>query len=143
MRFHISGQKRLLNQSKYGIMKTMQDNRSRERTKSRGSDSDAQTITGARTKLPARTKKDKVPPTTVSTLGASHNPELMYQVQDEDGNVRTYFETHPLGNRKTRRYRSRHHPYFTKTRTGGRDWEITLRDLSRERSQEQSSPPSE
>ena len=67
-------------------------------------------------------KREKVPPTYSSTPGASHDPALHYQVQDEKGNVKTYFLLHPAGNRKQRRYRQRHHPFYTKSAHPGRDW---------------------
>lgn len=47
---------------------------------------------------------------------SGHNPELYYQEQDEHGVVRTFFLVHPGGNRRTRRYRQRHFPQFTKKR---------------------------
>ncbi len=64
---------------------------------------------------------------------ARHNPELYYDVQDEDGAVRREFLTHSRGNRRTRRLRQRHHPYFTKTSTKGRAWRSAIADMQRER----------
>lgn len=112
----------------------MVNNRGRELETSRGSGSDAQAITGARTRFLPRTIKGRVPPTFGSTQGASHDPNLYHQVIDEDGTVHTYYEIHPNGNRRQRRYRLRHHPFFTKTRTGGRDWQVRIKELSRARS---------
>ena len=79
----------------------------------------------------------------VSTPGASHDPSLTYQVQDEDGNVKTYFETHPRGNRRQRRSEQRHLPRYTKKATGGRDWQIAEKLAQRERLLETSSQQSE
>jgi hypothetical protein len=57
---------------------------------------------------------------------AIHDPNLVYQEQDSEGKVRTLFLTHPNGNRMLRRSRQRHHPFFTKDRSPGREW---LQDL--------------
>ena len=91
-----------------------------------GSDSGVEAITGASgLRLPNAAKSHRrVPPTYGSTPGASHDPNLTYQVEDDNGKVRTYFEIHPGGNRKERRYRRRHNPRFTKKATGGRDWQV-------------------
>lgn len=105
--------------------------------KRRGSDNDAQVIAGARIAdspfQPSEVKKVKgrVPPTLRSTPGASHDPALFYQVEDEEGTVRTFFETHPAGNRKVRRYTRRHDPKYTKKATGGRDWQALQRAQAR------------
>lgn len=69
-----------------------------------------------------RRTKDKVPTSPATDVAASQNPALFYQEQDQYGTVRTFFETHPAGNRKTRRSRQRHYPYFTKSHHKGRDW---------------------
>lgn len=45
---------------------------------------------------------------------AEHNPELQYQVQDDDGKTRTLFLTHPGGNRAQRRRKRRHLSVYTK-----------------------------
>ena len=83
------------------------------------------TIGASGVRLPNAAKSHRrVPPTYGSTPGASHDPNLYYQVQDEDGKVRTFFEIHPNGNRKQRRYWRRHNPRFTKKATGGRDWQV-------------------
>jgi len=66
-------------------------------------------------------KLTRVPPT-YSNTRASHNADMIYEVADEDGKVRKYFEPHPLGSVKARRSRQRHHPFFTKTRHKGSDW---------------------
>lgn len=101
-----------------------------------GSDSGVESITGASSvRLPNAAKSHRrVPPTYYgSTQGASHDPNLYYQVQDEEGTVKTYFETHPHGNRKQRRYHRRHDPRHHKKATGGRDWQV----LDRTRQQRQ------
>ena len=126
MKFHFNGQKKLQKLPEHGIINSVE----RESEMSRGSNSDAQAVTGARTDDSLST--GMVPSDSVSTEGHPNTPS--YQVQDADGAVKTYFETHPGGNRKQRRYRSRHHPYFTKKRTGGRDWELIVRERSREQS---------
>jgi hypothetical protein len=56
-------------------------------------------------------------------VNASHDPDLHYQIMDTDGSVKTFYNTHESGNRRMRRSRQQHHPFFTKTRTGGRDWQ--------------------
>jgi hypothetical protein len=92
-----------------------------------GSDSGVEPIAGASSvRLPNAAKSHRrVTPTYYgSAQGASHDPNLMYQVQDEDGTVKTYFEIHPYGSRKERRYHRRHNPRFTKKATGGRDWQV-------------------
>lgn len=71
----------------------------------------------------------KVPPTLRGTTGASHNPALFYDEKDETGRVRTFFTVHPAGNRKVRRNRQRHHPYYTKPTHKGRDWWRLREDL--------------
>jgi len=97
------------------------------------------TIGASSVRLPNVSKSHRrVPPTYGSTLGASHDPNLYYQVQDEEGTVRTYFETHPNGNRQQRRYYRRHNPRFTKKATGGRDWQILMRMRQRDANAEQS-----
>lgn len=104
-----------------------------------GSGSEVESTTGASSvRLPNASKSHrKVPPTIHgSAQGASHDPNLYYQVQDEDGAVKTYFEIHPNGNRKMRRYYRRHNPRFTKKATGGRDWQILERMRQRESSDE-------
>jgi hypothetical protein len=66
-------------------------------------------------------KVTKVPPTYSERI-ASHNPDLNYDVQDPDGRTKKLFLQHPDGTRKQRRYKQRHHPYFTKRRHRGREW---------------------
>jgi hypothetical protein len=65
-------------------------------------------------------KVPRVPKTTKQTTISGE--DLSYEVQDEDGRVRTLFMTHPLGPRRLRRYRQRHHPRFTKPMHKGREW---------------------
>ena len=103
-----------------------------------GSGSGVESITGASgIRLPNAAKSHRrVPPTYGSTLGASHDPNLYYQVQDADGKVKTYFETHPNGNRKQRRYYRRHDPRYTKKATGGRDWQVLDRMRQRQSTEE-------
>ena len=103
-----------------------------------GSGSGVESITGASSlRLPNAAKSHRrVPPTYGSTLGASHDPNLYYQVQDVDGEVHTYFETHPNGNRKQRRYYRRHDPRYTKKATGGRDWQVLDRMRQRQSKEE-------
>jgi hypothetical protein len=53
---------------------------------------------------------------------AFHHPELYYDVQDPDGEVKRFFETHPQGPRYARRrMKMGHHPHFTKKCHPGRD----------------------
>ncbi len=69
-------------------------------------------------------------PGTFSTKKASHDPDLVYQIADEAGKVETFYLEHEAGPRRQRRYRQRHHPYFTKTHTSSREWYI-LRKANR------------
>lgn len=57
---------------------------------------------------------------------ASHDEFLRTREKGADGKYRTLWLTHPHGNRKVRRYRQRHHPFFTKSRHKGRDWGILV-----------------
>jgi len=61
---------------------------------------------------------------TYTAKKAAHDPDLVYQVQDPDGTIQTFYNEHENGPRRQRRYKQRHHPFFTKTRTGGRNWQI-------------------
>jgi hypothetical protein len=79
----------------------------------------------------------KVPPTHAvkdeagNSVTAKHNPNLVTEVQDSEGQVRTFFSTHPAGNRVQRRSRQRHHPFFTKDRSPGREWLQAMREHHR------------
>jgi hypothetical protein len=117
----------------------MRISRKRKQEELQGSDSSIESITGAsglglsNVASPPR----RVAPTYYgSTMGASHDPNLHYQVQDEEGTVKTYFETHPHGNRKQRRYHRRHNPRFTKVATGGRDWQVLDRAKQKKAAEE-------
>lgn len=61
-------------------------------------------------------------PMTLSDKVAAHDSSLVSQVQDPDGNVSTLYEVHPLGNRKQRRARQQHYPWYTKKMTKGSLW---------------------
>lgn len=78
----------------------------------------------------------KVPETIVGNV-ANNDESLMYQEQDEEGRVRTLWTPHPHGVRAQRRFRQRHHPYFTKVPTRGRLWRIALADDQRARQKNQ------
>lgn len=100
-----------------------------------GSDSEVETTAGASRliRFPRAAKSHRrMPPTYESAPGASHDPSLYYDVLDEDGTLKRYFETHPGGNRKQRRYRRRHSPQFTKKATGGRDWQVLQKSRQEE-----------
>jgi hypothetical protein len=60
------------------------------------------------------------------------HPELETPAPIEiEGGIFNISAVHPHGNRMQRRHKQRHHPYFTKTRTGGRLWEVAIRDEQR------------
>ena len=70
-------------------------------------------------------------PETFKKKIASHDPDLFWQVQDSDGTVRTFFEAHIKGNRKMRRARQQHYPWFTKKMTRGSLWNPRNTDESK------------
>lgn len=105
-----------------------------------GTGSGVESTSGASSfRFPNVTKSQRrVPPTYYgSTPGASHDPNLMWQVESEDGTVKTYFETHPHGNRQQRRYYRRHNPRFTKKATGGRDWQVLDRMRQKQKEEDE------
>lgn len=61
-------------------------------------------------------------PSTIGRKPIRHNLNLIYQEEDQDGQVRLFFEQHPDGNRKQRRPILRHRPQYTKSAHKGRDW---------------------